>query len=82
MMVTGSRHDSVPGMYACQRVIKSMGYHIDCACLDATDFYVMARDLWNMKPFIPLNNTNEGNIKKTITEDGVPICQAGHRMCY
>jgi len=63
MMVTASRHDSVPGMYATQRAIKSMGYHIDNACFDAahdaTDFYVTARDVWKIKPFIPLNNTNE-----------------------
>ena len=67
-----------------------MGYHIDNACLDAahdaTDFYVMARDVWDMRPFIPLNNTNEGNVKNlpmsTMTEDGVPICQAGHQMYY
>jgi hypothetical protein len=50
MMVTGARHDSVPGMYACQRAIKTMGYHVGNACLDgahdSTDFYIMARDVW------------------------------------
>lgn len=89
MMATASRHDSVPGMYACQRA-KTMGYHIDNACLDgahdATDFYIMARDVWNMKPFIPINSTNEGNVKNLpmsgVNEDGVPICQAGHKMYY
>lgn len=39
-----------------------------------------------MKPFIPLNNTNEGNIKNlpmlSMTEDGVPVCHAGHQMYY
>jgi len=90
MMVTAGRHDSVPGMYACHRAIKGMGYHVDNACLDAahdaTDFYVMTRDVWDMKPFIPLNNTNEGNIKNlpmsTMTEDGAPICHARYQMYY
>jgi len=90
MIVTASRHDSVSGMYACQRITKGMGYHVDNACLDtahdATDFYIMARDVWDMKPFIPLNSTNEGNVKNlpilSMTEDGVPICQAGHQMYY
>jgi len=84
MMATASRHDSVPGMYRA----KTMGYHIDNACLDgahdATDFYIMARDVWNMKPFIPINSTNEGNVKNLpmsgVNEDGVPICQ--HKMYY
>jgi len=88
MMVTAARHDSVSGMYTCHRAIKGMGYHVDNACLDtahdATDFYIMARDVWDMKPFIPLNSTNEGNVKNlpmlSMTEDGVPICQAGHQQ--
>ena len=90
MMVIAARHDSVSGMYACHRAIKGMGYHVDNTCLDAahdaTDFYTMARDVWDMKPFIPLNSTNEGNIKNLpmygMTQDGVPICQAGHQMYY
>ena len=90
MMVTAARHDSVPGMYACQRITKGMGYHIDNGCFDgahdATDFYIMARDVWGMKPFIPINSTNEGNIRNlpmsTMTENGVPICHAGHQMYY
>lgn len=90
MMVTAARQDSVSGMYACQRIIKGMRYHIDNGCFDgahdATDFYIMARDVWNMKPFIPINSTNEGNIKNlpmsTMTEDGIPICHAGHQMYY
>ena len=89
MMVTASRHDSVSGMYACQRAIKTMGYHVDNGCFDgahdATDFYTMAR-IWGMNPFIPLNTTNEGNVKNLpmsgMTEDGVPVCQAGHQMYY
>jgi hypothetical protein len=90
MMVTAARQDSVSGMYACQRVTKGMRYHIDNGCFDgahdATDLYIMARDVWDMKPFIPINKTNEGNIKNlpmsTMTEDGVPICHAGHQMYY
>jgi len=90
MMVTAARQDSVSGMYACQRITKGMRYHIDNGCFDgahdATDFYIMARDVWDMRPFIPINKTNEGNIKNlpmsTMTEDGVPICQAGHQMYY
>lgn len=90
MMVTAARQDSVSGMYACQRITKGMRYHFDNGCFDgahdATDFYIMARDVWDMKPFIPLNKTNEGNIKNlpmsTMTEDGIPICQAGHQMYY
>jgi hypothetical protein len=39
-----------------------------------------------MKPFIPLNTTNEGNVKNLpmsgMTEDGIPVCQAGHQMYY
>jgi hypothetical protein len=89
MMATGARHDSVPGMYACQRAIKTMGYHIDNGCFDgahdANDFYIMAR-IWGMNPFIPLNTTNEGNVKNLpvsgMTEDGIPVCQAGHQMYY
>jgi hypothetical protein len=90
MMVTGSRHDSVPGMFAMNRAIKGMGYYIDNGCFDAahdaTDFYRLSRDMWNMNPFIPLNTTNEGNIKNlpvsSITEEGIPVCQAGHHMYY
>jgi len=89
MMVTASRQDSVSGMYACQRAIKTMGYHVDNGCFDgahdANDFYIMAR-IWGMNPFIPLNKTNEGNVKNLpmsgMTDDGVPICQAGHQMYY
>jgi len=90
MMVTGARHDSVPGMYAMQRATKAMGYHIDNGCFDAahdaTDFYRMSRDVWKMNPFIPLNNTNEGNIKNlpmlSITGEGIPVCQGGYQMYY
>jgi hypothetical protein len=90
MMVTGCRHDSVPGMFAMHRAIKGMGYHVDNGCFDAahdaTGFYRLSRDLWNMRPFIPLNTTNEGNIKNlpmaSINEDGIPVCQAGHQMYY
>ena len=99
-MVTAARQDSVSGMYACQRITKGMRYHVNNGCFDgahdATDFYIMARDVlffrhsaereWDMRPFIPLNKTNEGNIKNlpmsTMTEDGIPICQAGHQMYY
>jgi hypothetical protein len=46
----------------------------------------MSRDVWNMRPFIPLNTTNEGNIKNLsmsgMTVDGVPMCQAGYQMYY
>ena len=42
--------------------------------------------IWDIKPFIPLNNTNDGNVKNlsisSMTEDGVPIYQAGHQICY
>lgn len=90
MMVTGARHDSVPGMYSMQRATQTMGYHIDNGCFDAahdaTDFYRMSRDVWKMRPFIPLNNTNEGNIKNlpmsSITNDGIPVCQSGYQMYY
>ena len=90
MMVTGRRHDSVPGMFAMNRTIKGMGYHIDNGCFDAahdaTDFYRISRNMWDMRPFIPLNTTNEGNIKNlpmaSITEEGIPVCQAGHQMYY
>ena len=81
-MVIGSRHDSVPGMFAMNRTIKGMGYGVDNGCLDAahdaTDFYRLSRDMWNMRPFIPLNTTNEGNIKNlpmaSITQEGIPVC--------
>ena len=85
MMVTGSRHDSVPGMFAMNRTIKGMGYGIDNGCFDAahdaTDFYRLSRDMWNMRPFIPLNTTNEGNTKNlpvsSINEGGdVPSKQS------
>ncbi len=90
MMVTGRRHDSVPGMFAMNRTIKGMGYAVDNGCFDAahdaTGFYRLSRDLWNMRPFIPLNTTNEGNIKNlpmaSITEEGIPVCQADHQMYY
>jgi len=90
MMVTGSRHDSVPGMFAINRMTQSIGYGLDNGCFDAahdaTDFYRISRDLWDMRPFIPLNNTNEGNTMNltvsSINEDGVPICQAQHQMYY
>jgi len=67
-----------------------MRYHIDNGCFDtahdATDFYRISHDLWNMKPFIPLNSTNEGNTRNLpmsgMTSDGVPICMAGHCMYY
>lgn len=83
MMVTGARHDSVPGMYSMQRATQVMGYRIDNGCFDAahdaTDFYRTSRDVWKMNPFIPLNNTNEGNIKNltmsSITNDGIPYAK-------
>ena len=89
MIVTGARHDSVPGMYAMQRVTQVFEYHIDNGCFDtahdATDFYRMSMNVWDMRPFIPLNSTNEGNIKNLavcITDDGIPVCQAGYQMYY
>lgn len=90
MMATGSRHDSVPGMYAMHRCTYVMGYGIDNGCFDsahdATDLYRLSRDMWNMKPFIPLNPRNEGNTMNLpmsgTTHDGIPICQAGYQMHY
>lgn len=90
MMATGARHDSVLGMFAMHRNIQAMGYGIDNGCFDsahdATDFYRISDDMWDMQPFIPLNPRNENNIKNlpmsTITPDGVPVCQAGHQMHY
>lgn len=39
---------------------------------------------WNMKAFIPLNETNKGNFKYpphiNVDANGVPICMAGHAM--
>jgi len=77
-------------MYSMQRATQAMGYHIDNGCFDsahdATDFYRMSRDVWKMNPFIPLNNTNEGNIKNlpmlSITGEGIPVCQGGYQMYY
>jgi hypothetical protein len=41
---------------------------------------------WNIKAFIPLNETNKGNLKYTppieIDKNGVPICMAKHLMIY
>lgn len=90
MMATGARHDSPLGMYACHRITQVNGYNIQNACFDAahdaTDFYSIARDIWDANFFIPLNTTNEGNIKNLpmveINSDGIPICQAGHQMYY
>jgi hypothetical protein len=89
MMVTGCRHDSVPGMFAMNRC-SQMGYKIDNGCFDsahdATDFYRLCCDMWNMNPFISLNTRNEGNTKNLpmsgMTSEGIPICAAGHQMYY
>lgn len=89
-MTTGSRHDIIAGMYAIQRAIKAMGYNIENGCFDsahdANDFYSLSRDVWKFNPFIPLNNTNQGNIKNlpslSITSDGTPVCQGGYQMYY
>lgn len=35
MMATGSRHDSVPGMFAMNRITQVMGYGVDNGCFDA-----------------------------------------------
>ena len=76
MMATGSRHDSVPGMFAMHR----------CTQADAIGFYRISHDIWDTKPFIPLNNRNEGNMKNLpmsgMTHDGIPICQSGYQMHY
>ena len=90
MMVTSKRHDSVPGMFAMHRCTQAMGYGIDNGCFDsahdAVGFYRISHDIWEMEPFIPLNNRNEGNIKNLpmsgITPDGIPICQGGYQMHY
>jgi hypothetical protein len=41
---------------------------------------------WNMKAFIPLNETNKGNFKFTppinVTKKGIPICMANHLMIH
>ena len=74
-------------MHRCTHV---MGYGIDNGCFDsahdATDFYRLSCDMWNMKPFIPLNDRNKGNTRNLpmsgTTPDGVPICQAGYQMHY
>ena len=56
------------------------------SCPAFSGFYKLSRDLWDMRPFIPLNTTNEGNIKNLpvscINEEGIPVCQAGHQMYY
>ena len=80
MMATGSRHDSVPGMFAMHRCTQAMGYGVENGCFDsahdAIGFYRTSHDIWGTKPFIPLNNRNEGNIKNLpmsgMTDDGIP----------
>lgn len=90
MMATGSRHDSVLGMYTMHRCTQTMGYGIDNGCFDsahdATDFYRISHDIWHMKPFIPLNSRNESSTRNMpmshITPDGIPVCRAGYQMHY
>ena len=88
LMTTGSRHDSVTGSFAMNRVTQRLG--VDKAAFDAahdaTAFYQMADTLWHTQLFIPLNTTNEGNFKQipmaTISPKGIPICQENHQMYY
>ena len=47
MMVTGSRHDSVSGMFAMNRTIKGMGYHWD----------TILTTVASMLPMMPLAST-------------------------
>ena len=89
MMATGKRHDASLGMYAMHR-ITHRGYNVDNACFDSahdcTEFYMLARDAWDTNFFIPLNTTNQGNLKNLpmayIDAEGIPHCQGGYQMYY
>lgn len=89
-MLQASRHDGVSVVFALNETILLYdeylfnSFHGD----GAHDNYAMYHYLEesNIKAFIPLNETNRGNLKYTphirVDENGVPICMAGHKAVF
>jgi hypothetical protein len=82
-----NRHDSVLTVYAMEEAKEhglSVRYASFDSASDAYDMYLLGIEHWCVGLVIPLNETNKGNHNHSppiaITEDGVPICQAGLRM--
>jgi hypothetical protein len=52
---------------------------------DAMAIYRLGYEQWKINLVIDLNEKNKGNFTYEplkITEEGIPICQAGHPMYY
>jgi hypothetical protein len=81
-LATVNRHDSVLSVYTMEEA-KERCFPIKYAS-DAYEIYQLGIKHWNAGLVIALNETNKGNYIHSppiaITEDGVPICQAGLRM--
>lgn len=88
--VQASRYDGVTAIVSLAEAKKMYpDFNFDSFCGDgAHDNYATYQLLheWNMKAFIPLNNTNKGNFKYPphvkLNDKGVPICMGGHLMIY
>jgi hypothetical protein len=86
-LATVNRHDSVMTVYTMEEAKErqfSIKYASFDSASDAYEIYQLGIKHWDVGLVIPLNETNKGNYKHSppiaITEDGVPICQAGLRM--
>lgn len=87
-MVQAQRFDGVSAVVALAEARQLYPeFRFDSFCGDgAHDNYATYELLhnWNMKAFIPLNETNKGNFQYpphvNVDSNGVPICMAGHTM--
>jgi len=82
-----NRHDSVQSVYTMEEARERcfpIKYASFDSASDAYEIYQLGIKHWDVGLVIPINETNKGNYIHsppiTITEDGVPICQAGLRM--
>ena len=87
-IVQAQRHDGISAIVALAEARKLYpDFRFDSFCGDgAHDNYATYQLLneWDMKAFIPLNETNKGNFKYPkhieVDENGIPCCMAGHAM--
>lgn len=82
-----SRHDSVHALATLYHGTETFGLPLHTASLDAAHdvlgLYRLATHRWHMSLVVPLNSRNEGHLQYAgplHLEQGIPICQAGHRM--
>ena len=87
-MVQAQRHDGVSAVVALSEARKlypdfTFESFIGDGAHDNYATYNLLNE-WNMKAFIPLNETNKGNFKYPphidVDENGIPSCIGGHKM--